>query len=144
MAGFKGPVSIEIPFSRCRNSTNNDNTVYREISIFTLREPLQGLPNKNSFHTPGEVAKGLDVKFYTKMMIPEYSHMLATLRHHGRNEMADILRTTLSNVFSWKEMYVLWLKFRFIMSTRVASSLTNPHKICTYSLKVNVHVKRYP
>ena len=47
-----------------------------------------------------------------KILYPVTSHQCSIL-HWGLNKMGDILQMSFSNAFSWKKIFVFWLKFHW-------------------------------
>ena len=50
---------------------------------------------------------------------PTMTKTFGTTTHWGRDKMAAIFQTTLSNAFAWMKMYILRLRFHWSLFTRV-------------------------
>ena len=51
---------------------------------------------------------------------------VAPLTHWGRDKMATISQTTLSNAFSWMKIYKFWLRFHLSLFQRVQLTIFQP------------------
>ena len=48
----------------------------------------------------------------------------SNLTQWGRDKMADIFQTTISNAFSWMKMYEFWLRFHWTLFPRVRLTIS--------------------
>ena len=63
------------------------------------------------------------VRLWVRPQIITAHSRMVLLKHWGRDKMAAILRTTLSNAFSWMKMYELRLKFHWSLFLKVQSTI---------------------